>query len=136
MNPDPADSSIPHVPGFSIRAAVDRMGGDITDYVEFAGMFMAAAPEQAVAADVALREPAETGTAKALDLLHGLRGSALAMGADDLVATLQRIETALKDNPNAPRGPLIADLEHETRRSFAALSTALSILGSTDQSGH
>lgn len=132
MNPDPSIGSLPDVPGYSIRAAVDRMGGDIEDYVEFAGMFMAAAPEQALAAEAALREPPETGAAKALDLLHGLRGSALAMGADDLVATLQRIEAALKDNPAAPRAPLIADLEHEAKRSFAALSTALSILERTD----
>lgn len=95
--PAPAsDRPQPEVAGFDLPGAFENIGGDPATYARLARRFLDGIDEQRAR----LWHHLEVDPPKAAKLLHGLRGSALTLGATALADLARRAEAAL--NADAP----------------------------------
>jgi PAS domain S-box-containing protein len=83
------------VPGFDLTGAVERMDGQWSTYARLARRFLDGVEDTRRRLGALLSETTPTATREAVRLLHGLRGSAVTLGAEALAVELKQAEDEL-----------------------------------------
>ena len=83
------------VPGFDLAGAVERMDGQWSTYARLARRFLDGVEDTRRRLGALLSETTPTATREAVRLLHGLRGSAVTLGAEALAVELKQAEDEL-----------------------------------------
>ena len=116
------------IEGLDIAGAVARIGGEVEDYVDFAEIFLEDADEHLQGLQTTLASGNAEADEEARKQMHCLRGAALAIGAENLVTTLQTYESQVKSGQSLDRDLASKDITTALEETIAKLNQAVAAI--------
>ena len=111
--------------GFDLPGAIDNMGGDTSNYLRLANLFLTRLQDIRDNLHEQFLNNSPEAASKAAKLLHSLRGSAFTFGLVELANTTKMAEVALTTNETVDREELWTQLDKAFERVLTVLPDLL-----------